>query len=226
MIRFVADVIVSTNQLEVRSKDGASAKLHVTLSWGRNCEPKQLWLHLSKSASTVEILTNFLSIYRAQLQKLDIQARSEVRTPCVPGSGLDGFVPFANVVHAFHDSAISKQQHTQLVDIYATSNLTLKLNGPDYFLKRRSTGLPRTFVAPQPIRPTRCIFQAIYDVHMHDSLADAIQGHAGRSVASTYRHFDLETLARGVAAIPVPGEKSDHQTDADPAIAGHDLPVG
>jgi hypothetical protein len=39
-------------------------------------------------------------------------------------------------------------------------------------------------------------------------LADAIQGHAGHSVASTYRHFDLETLAKGVASIPVPGEKS------------------
>jgi hypothetical protein len=61
---------------------------------------------------------------------------------------------------------------------------------------------------------------------MQDSLADAIQGHAGHSVASTYRHFDLETLARGVAAIPVPGEKSDLRMDADSAIAGHDLPVG
>jgi len=63
-------------------------------------------------------------------------------------------------------------------------------------------------------------------IGMQDSLADAIQGHAGRSVASTYRHFDLETLAKGIASIPVPGEKSDHQIDADSAIAGHDLPVG
>ena len=45
-------------------------------------------------------------------------------------------------------------------------------------------------------------------VNIQDSLADAIQGHAGRSVASTYRHFDLRKLAEGVAAIPVPGEKS------------------
>jgi hypothetical protein len=37
-------------------------------------------------------------------------------------------------------------------------------------------------------------------VEMQDSLADAIQGHAGRSVASNYRHFDLETLAKGVEA--------------------------
>jgi len=44
-----------------------------------------------------------------------------------------------------------------------------------------------------------------------DSLADAIQGHAGRSVASTYRHFDLETLEKGIAAIPVPGEKCHHR---------------
>ena len=54
---------------------------------------------------------------------------------------------------------------------------------------------------------------------MQDSLADAIQGHAGHSVASTYRRFDSETLAKGVAAIPVPGEKTDHQTDANSAIA-------
>jgi len=54
-------------------------------------------------------------------------------------------------------------------------------------------------------------------------LADAIQGHAGSSVASTYRHFDLETLARGVASIPVPWEKSNHQIDAD---HGHDVLMG
>jgi integrase len=63
-------------------------------------------------------------------------------------------------------------------------------------------------------------------IGMQDSLADAIQGHAGHSVASTYRHFDLETLAKGVASIPVPGEKSDHQTKADSAIAVYDRPVG
>jgi hypothetical protein len=63
-------------------------------------------------------------------------------------------------------------------------------------------------------------------IGMQDSLADAIQGHAGRSVASTYRHFDLETLEKGIAAIPVPAEKSDHQTDADLAIADHREPVG
>jgi len=63
---------------------------------------------------------------------------------------------------------------------------------------------------------------------MQDSLADAIQGHAGHSVASTYRHFDLETLAKAVAAIPVPGEKSQspNQTKADLAIADHREPVG
>jgi hypothetical protein len=55
---------------------------------------------------------------------------------------------------------------------------------------------------------------------MQDSLADAIQGHTGHSVASTYRHFDLETLARGVAAIPVPGEKSSHQIHDD---RSHDI---
>jgi len=40
------------------------------------------------------------------------------------------------------------------------------------------------------------------------------------SVASTYRHFDLETLAKGVAAIPVPGEKSVHRINSD---HGHDM---
>ena len=45
-------------------------------------------------------------------------------------------------------------------------------------------------------------------VDVQDSLADAIQGHAGHSVASTYRHFDLKKLAEGVAAIPVPAEKN------------------
>jgi hypothetical protein len=41
-----------------------------------------------------------------------------------------------------------------------------------------------------------------------------------------HRHFDLETSAKGVASIPVPGEKSNHQIKADLVIAGHDLPVG
>jgi hypothetical protein len=36
-------------------------------------------------------------------------------------------------------------------------------------------------------------------------------GHPRGSVASLYRHFDLETLAKGVDAIPVPAEKSDYQ---------------
>ncbi len=52
-------------------------------------------------------------------------------------------------------------------------------------------------------------------IGMQDSLADAIQGHAGRSVASIYRHFDLKKLAEGVASIPVPGEKPNHQINAD-----------
>ena len=51
--------------------------------------------------------------------------------------------------------------------------------------------------------------------------ANGVTGTA--SVASTYRHFDLETLARGVAAVPVPGEKSKHQIDAD---HGHDVVMG
>jgi integrase len=52
-------------------------------------------------------------------------------------------------------------------------------------------------------------------VDVQDSLADAIQGHAGRSVASTYRHFDLKKLAEGVAAIPIPSEKTGAEIQAD-----------
>jgi len=61
---------------------------------------------------------------------------------------------------------------------------------------------------------------------MQDSLADAIQGHAGHSVPSTYRHFDLETLARGVTAIPVPAESPNHQIHAGSRVAGRHLPAG
>jgi hypothetical protein len=32
----------------------------------------------------------------------------------------------------------------------------------------------------------------------------AIQGHAGKTDAATYRHFDIVTLAEAVAAIPSP----------------------
>jgi hypothetical protein len=48
-------------------------------------------------------------------------------------------------------------------------------------------------------------------------------GHTRRSVASTYRHFDLTKLAKGVAAIPVPSEKSSQEIDAD---RSHDLVRG
>lgn len=37
-----------------------------------------------------------------------------------------------------------------------------------------------------------------------DSVADAIQGHAGKGEASRYRHFDLKTLAEAVAKMPIP----------------------
>ena len=39
---------------------------------------------------------------------------------------------------------------------------------------------------------------------IQDSIADALQGHAPQSVASRYRHFDTATLAKAVAAIPIP----------------------
>ena len=58
---------------------------------------------------------------------------------------------------------------------------------------------------------------------IQDSLADAIQGHADRSVAATYRHFDLKTLTRAIAVIPVPYVEADDQVHAD---RGDNLPVG
>jgi integrase len=70
---------------------------------------------------------------------------------------------------------------------------------------------------------------AALNTGLQDSLANAIQGHAGRSVASTYRHFDLKKLAEGVASIPVPGENIGHQIHAGSTgsrIAGRHLPVG
>ncbi|HEY8035373.1 MAG TPA: hypothetical protein VIF37_07280 [Methylobacter sp.] len=53
-----------------------------------------------------------------------------------------------------------------------------------------------------------------------------IQGHAGRSVASSYRHFDLEKLAKGVTSIPVPGKKSSRQARAVSAMTGHEPVIG
>lgn len=41
-------------------------------------------------------------------------------------------------------------------------------------------------------------------VGVQDSVADAVQGHAARTVAGVYRHFDLPTLAKAVAAIRLP----------------------
>jgi len=37
-----------------------------------------------------------------------------------------------------------------------------------------------------------------------DSMADAIQGHAGRTVASRYRHFDLKSMADAIASLHMP----------------------
>lgn len=39
---------------------------------------------------------------------------------------------------------------------------------------------------------------------VQESEADAIQGHAGKTDAAKYRHFDIGTLAKAVAAIPSP----------------------
>lgn len=45
---------------------------------------------------------------------------------------------------------------------------------------------------------------AMAEAGVPDSVADAIQDHAGRSEADTYRHFALSRLAQGIEAIPVP----------------------
>ena len=41
-----------------------------------------------------------------------------------------------------------------------------------------------------------------------------------------YGHFDSEALEKWLSAISVPGEKSNHQIDADVAMADHREPVG
>jgi len=51
-------------------------------------------------------------------------------------------------------------------------------------------------------------------------------GRTRGSVASLYRHFDSEALEKWLTAIYVPGEKSNHQIDADVAMADHREPVG
>lgn len=39
-----------------------------------------------------------------------------------------------------------------------------------------------------------------------DSVADHLQGHAAASVAGRYRHFEIGTLAKAVAMVPIPGQ--------------------
>jgi hypothetical protein len=43
---------------------------------------------------------------------------------------------------------------------------------------------------------------------------DAIQGHAGKSDADHYRHFDAPELFRAVASIPVPTIQADAKRPA------------
>ena len=51
-------------------------------------------------------------------------------------------------------------------------------------------------------------------------------GHTRGSVALLYGHFNSEALEKWLSAISVPGEKSNHQIDADGAMADHREPVG
>lgn len=39
---------------------------------------------------------------------------------------------------------------------------------------------------------------------MSDSMADAIQGHAGKTTASAYRHFEVRTMGDAIASLPLP----------------------
>ena len=45
---------------------------------------------------------------------------------------------------------------------------------------------------------------AAFRAGVPDSIADFLQGHRSPSVASKYRHFDIPTLGKAVAAVPIP----------------------
>jgi hypothetical protein len=129
--------IVATNNFDMRTHRGSSAKLDVTLSWGRNCEPKRLWVHLSRSDFTAETLANFLGIYSTQLEKLDIQARGGIQEPCVPGTNPEGYVPVSSDVYVYYDGNLSAAQREQLIELFAKRKLALNLRGPQYFDEKR-----------------------------------------------------------------------------------------
>lgn len=42
------------------------------------------------------------------------------------------------------------------------------------------------------------------EVGISDSMADAIQGHAGKTVASRCRHFSIKSMAEAIASLPLP----------------------
>ncbi len=50
---------------------------------------------------------------------------------------------------------------------------------------------------------------AAVHVGISDSMADAIQGHAGKTVASRYRHFSIKGMADAIALLPLP-PTADH----------------
>ncbi|MCJ2040416.1 site-specific integrase [Methylobacterium sp. J-059] len=52
-------------------------------------------------------------------------------------------------------------------------------------------------------------------IGMLDSVADHIQGHAPKTEGGTYRHFDMKTLARAVASIPIPTASCCSRRDPD-----------
>jgi hypothetical protein len=81
-------------------------------------------------------------------------------------------------------------------------------------------------LAPRWVSEGRVPFMATaLNVGFQDSLANSLQGHADNPVASACRHFSLPALARGVAATPIPSDKANHPSHANPPIAGRHLPV-
>jgi hypothetical protein len=130
---------VAINQLDAKLEDSTQVKFEVLLGWGKNCEKKSLWIYVPETEGTFELLNSLLTIKSAQIQKLDVQARSGVRGPCIPGSKSEGYIPFSNVVYAYHASALSEPHAVALIAAYAKQNLALSLRGQDYFEQRRAS---------------------------------------------------------------------------------------
>jgi hypothetical protein len=128
----------SVEQLIVKSDGYAPVKVDITLGWGRRCESKNLWIFVPDGTPAFGAINAFLPIYPKTIEKLDIQARSGVSTPCVPNDSPDGFVLVSKNVYVYHVGTISSHQAYDLVKSYAGNGLALTLRGPDYFSRRKA----------------------------------------------------------------------------------------